>query len=55
MKANPNNPNKPTAKKLYHCSVSPIMILSIEAKHPPRCQLPSIIISALPLTFGGRN
>ena len=55
MKANPINPKRPTAKKLYQCSVSPIMILSIEAKQAPKCQLPSIIISALPLTLGGRN
>jgi hypothetical protein len=55
MQAKPNKPKRPTAKRYFHSAMSPMAKLIIEAIHPPRCQDPSIMISALPLTLGGKN
>lgn len=55
INASPKIPSNPTANKYFHYLISPITKFMIEAMHPPKCQVPSIAISTLPLTAGGKN
>ena len=55
MQNKPSTPIAPTIKNPLQNYTCPKTIFSIDAKAPPKCHEESMMISALPLTEGGKN